>query len=100
MKALITKGVLEPETVTSIVEEAKVLGNVSDQFVVIADGSTWQEVCVDSLEVFVHLEMQWDIKGLRRRGRDRNAKIGSQPNQLERCLLPLLNMATVTGQLH
>lgn len=40
MKALIAKGVLEPETVTSIVEEAKVLGDISNQFVVIADGST------------------------------------------------------------
>ena len=66
MKALIAKGVLEPKTFTSIVEEAKVLGDVSKQFVVIADGSTWQEVGVNPLEVFVHLEMQRDIKGLRR----------------------------------
>jgi hypothetical protein len=29
MKALIAKGVFEPETVTSIEEEAKVLGDVS-----------------------------------------------------------------------
>lgn len=79
MKPLIAKGVLEPETVTSIVEEAKVLGDVTDQFVVIANGSTWQEVGVNSLEVLVHLQMQRDIKGLRRRGRDRNSEIGSQP---------------------
>jgi hypothetical protein len=55
MKPLIAKGVLEPETITSIVEEAKVLSDVSNQLVVITNGSTWQKVGVNSLEVFVHL---------------------------------------------
>ena len=55
MKPLVAKGVLEPETITSIVEEAKVLSDVSNQLVVIANGSTWQKVGVNSLEVFVHL---------------------------------------------
>jgi hypothetical protein len=100
VKPLIAKGVLEPETITSIVEKAKVLGYVSDQLVVISNGSAWQEISVNSLEVFVHLQMQRDIKGLRRRGRDRNAEICSQPYKLERCLLPLLKMAAITGQLH
>ena len=100
MKALIAKGVLEPIALTSIVEEAEVLGDVADNLEVIADRSAWQEVGVNSLKVFIHLKMQGDVKGLRSRGRDRNSEISSQPDQLERCLLPLLHMTTVAGQLH